>query len=157
MRAHRPPPPRRERSRGRYVGHPKPRGSSHRVSPGPPCERQTRACRSFEPHLQRASTVHRTGGSPVSQITSHCNPVGYTSCWMRLVAPNCWEGEGSRPEILDHLGRHFPDGRGPSPSPGLGRALVASKARIFCLRGGGERASTPATGVRVVSGSDLLV
>src|SRR5262245_28557537 len=103
MRAHRPPPPRRERSRGRYVGHPKPRGSSHRVSPGPPCKRQTRGRRSFEPHLQRASTVHRTGGSPVSQITSHCNPVGCTSCWTRLVAPNCWEGEGSRPEILDHL------------------------------------------------------
>src|SRR5262249_44733180 len=69
----------------------------------PPCKRQTRGRRSFEPHLQRASTVHRTGGSPVSQITSHCNPVGYTSCWTRLVAPNCGESERSRPEILDHL------------------------------------------------------
>src|SRR5262249_39187448 len=42
--------------------------------------------------------------------------------------------------------RHFPDGRGPSTRPGLDTALVASKASSFRLRGGGERASTPATG-----------
>src|SRR2546425_11055927 len=31
---------------------------------------------------------------------------------------------------------NFPDGRGPSPSPGLDTALVASKTRIFRLLGG---------------------
>jgi hypothetical protein len=51
----------------------------------------------------------------------------------------------------NQFSRHFPDGRGPSPSPGLDTALPILKARIFCLLGGGEKASTPATGVWVVS------
>ena len=40
------------------------------------------------------------------------------------------------------VSRHFPDGWGPSPSPGLDTALLPSEARIFRLLGG-ERGPRP--------------
>src|SRR5215468_6643327 len=102
MRAHRPPPPRRERSRGRYVGHPKPRGSSHRVSPGPPCKRQTRDRRRLSLTCKEHQPSTEQGAVQSARSLAIAIRLG-TSCWTRLVAPNCCEGEGSRPEILDHL------------------------------------------------------
>jgi hypothetical protein len=46
--------------------------------------------------------------------------------------------------VFSRISRHFPDGRGPSPSLSLDTAFAPRKARVFGV-------VTPATGVRDVS------
>jgi hypothetical protein len=48
--------------------------------------------------------------------------------------------------------REFPRWTGPIPGSGSGYRPRGLEGKIFRLLGGGERASTSATGVRVVSG-----